>query len=241
MEKKPKIAVLRWEEGHVPQGLLQLGDMPGNSTNRDSYPFPVRLIHVPGANVDTIITNPSPKVLADMIAISKKLVEEEDIKAITTSCGFNAIFQTELAAALPVPVFTSALLQVPFVQYMIGKDKTVAVITASKASLTKKHLLACGITDDMNVEIFGLENAKEWSKIFDNPNEAFDMEAVSEEIVGMAKAAVESNPNIGAIVLECTDLPPYASRMRETLGLPVFDFNSMMGHVAIGLEDIKLY
>jgi hypothetical protein len=241
MEGKPKIAVLRWEEGHVPQGLLQLGDMPGNSTNRDSYPFPVRLIHIQGANTDTIITNPSPKVLDDMIAISKKLIEEEDIKAITTSCGFNAIFQTALTAALSVPVFTSAILQVPFVQYMIGKHKTVAVITASKSSLTKEHFLACGITDDMNVEVFGLENAKEWSKIFDNPNEAFDIEAVSEEIIGIAKTAVASNPNIGAIVLECTDLPPYATKMREALGIPVFDFNSMIGHVAIGLEDIKLY
>ncbi|NCB41992.1 MAG: aspartate/glutamate racemase family protein [Clostridia bacterium] len=241
MESKPKIAVLRWEEGHVPQGLVQLEEMPGNSTNVHTYPFPVKLVYVKGANVDTIITNPNPKVLEDMIAISKKLIKEDGIKAITTSCGFNAIFQTELAAALDVPVFTSALLQVPFVQYMIGKDKAVAVITASKTSLTKKHLLACGITDDMNVEVFGLENAKEWSKIFENPDEAFDMEAVSEEIIGIAKAAVASNPNIAAIVLECTDLPPYASRMREALNLPVFDFVSMVGHVAIGLEDIKLY
>lgn len=241
MEGKPKIAILRWEAGQVPEGLLQLEEMPGNSTNRDSYPFPVKMIHIKGANVETIITKPSPKVLEDMIAVSKKLIEEEGIKAITTSCGFNAVFQTELSAALDVPVFTSAILQVPFVQYMIGRDKAIAVITASKSSLTPKHLRACGITEDMNVEIFGLEDAKEWSKIFDNPNEAFDIEAVSEEIIGVAKKAVAGNPNIAAIVLECTDLPPYASKMREELGIPVFDFNSMMGHVAMALEDVKLY
>lgn len=241
MERKPKIAILRWEAGHVPKGLLQLEEMPGNSTNSDSYPFPVKMVHIKGANVDTIITNPSPQILQDMIAISKKLIEDEGIKAITTSCGFNAVFQTELSAALTVPVFTSALLQVPFVQCMIGKDKTVAVITASKTSLTTKHLRACGITEDMNVEIFGLEQAKEWGKIFDNADEAFDIDAVSKEIIGVAKEAVAGNPNIAAIVLECTDLPPYATKMREALGLPVFDFNAMMGYIAIAMEEMKLY
>ena len=48
MERKPKIAILRWEEGLVPQGLMQLEELPGNSTNPKSYPFPVRMIHVPG-------------------------------------------------------------------------------------------------------------------------------------------------------------------------------------------------
>ncbi len=241
MDRNPKIAVLRWEEGHVPEGLLQLETMPGNSTNTESYPFPVRLIYVEGANVETVITHPSKELLANMIRISKQLVEEEGIQAITTSCGFNAIFQKELAEALDVPVFTSALLQVPFAQNLIGKNKTVGVITANKGSLTKEHFHACGITDDMNVEVMGLEDAKEWSKIFDKPDEKFDMDAVTEEIIGVAKKGVADHPEIGAIVLECTDLPPYASKIREAVKLPVFDFNSMMGHMAIALADLNLY
>ncbi|WP_130862035.1 aspartate/glutamate racemase family protein [Bacilliculturomica massiliensis] len=241
MDRNPKIAVLRWEEGHVPEGLLQLETMPGNSTNRESYPFPVRLIYVEGANVETVITHPSKELLANMIRISKQLVEEEGIQAITTSCGFNAIFQKELAEALDVPVFTSALLQVPFAQNLIGKNKTVGVITANKGSLTKEHFHACGITDDMNVEVMGLEDAKEWSKIFDKPDEKFDMDAVTEEIIGVAKKGVADHPEIGAIVLECTDLPPYAAKIREAVKLPVFDFNSMMGHMAIALADLNLY
>src|SRR5665647_163291 len=116
MGKKPKIAILRWEAGHVPEGLMQLETMTGNSTNLKSYPFPVKLVHVEGANVETVITHPSKEVLSRMIDIANKLVKEDGIKAISTSCGFNAIFQKELAEALDVPVFTSALLMVPFVQ-----------------------------------------------------------------------------------------------------------------------------
>ncbi|MBR5217068.1 MAG: hypothetical protein IKV68_01770 [Oscillospiraceae bacterium] len=241
MQHEPKIAVLRWEVGHVPEGLMQLETMPGNSTNLDSYPFPVKLVEVPGANANTVIINPDPKVLENMIAITRRLAEEDGIRAVTTSCGFNAVFQTALAEAVDIPVFTSSLLQVPFVSYMIGKNRTVAVITANKSSLSPAHMHACGITDEMNVKVFGLEEAKEFRKIFDQPDVKFDMDGVSEEIMGVARRAVAENPEIGAIVLECTDLPPFAARMREELDLPVFDINSLVGHVAMSLSELRLY
>lgn len=241
MERKPKIAILRWEEGLVPEGLMQLEALPGNSTNRKSYPFPVRLIHVPGACVETVITHPSEELLARMIDICKKLRDEEGIRAISTSCGFNAIFQQRLAEETKMPIFSSSLLQVPFVQNMIGKSRTVAVLTANKGSLTKEHFHACGITDEMNVEVIGLENAKEWSKIFDKPDESFDMETVEKEIVSAAVDAVKANPSIGAFVLECTDLPPFAKKISEATGLLVFDFVTMMCHVAMTLDEIQVY
>lgn len=241
MDRKPKIAILRWEQGLVPEGLMQLETMPGNSTNPETFPFPVKLVEVPGAGVETVITNPSKALLKDMIEISKKLAEEEGIRAITTSCGFNAVFQREMADALSIPVLTSSLLQVPFVQNLIGLDRTVAVITANKGSLTRVHLKACGITEDMHTEVFGLEGCKEWSKIFDCPDERFDMKAVEKEIVGTAEAAVKSNPAIGAIVLECTDLPPFAQKISEAVNLPVFDFVSMIGYAAIALGEVNMY
>lgn len=42
-----------------------------NSTNLKSYPFPVKLVYVEGANVETVITHPSQELLANMIRISK--------------------------------------------------------------------------------------------------------------------------------------------------------------------------
>lgn len=241
MEKKAKIAILRWEQGLVPEGLMQLEAMPGNSTNPETFPFPVKLVEVPGACVETVITHPSQQLLADMIEISKGLVEKDGIKAISTSCGFNAIFQKALADALDVPVLTSSLLQVPFVQNLIGREKTVAVITANKESLTKEHFEACGITEDIHVKVFGLEDAKEWSKIFDSPDQRFDVDAVEQEILHTAEEAVKQEPSIGAIVLECTDLPPFAKKISETVGLPVFDFVSMLGYAAIALDEVNMY
>ncbi len=238
---KPKIAILRWESGHVPQGLLQLETLPGNSTNPASYPFPVKLVEVKGANTETVIVHPSQKLLADMIDISRRLVEEDGIQAIATSCGFNAIFQKALADAVNVPVFTSSLLQIPFVQALVGQNRAVGVITANGTLLTREHLHNCGVTDDMNVFVLGLENAKEWSKIFDNPDAPFDMEKVTEEILSVARRSIQEHPEIGAIVLECTDLPPFARRIRQELDIPVFDFNSMIGHMAMSWSILNLY
>lgn len=236
----PKIAILRWESGQVPEGLLQLERMAGNSTNRASYPFPVRLAEVKGANAETVIIHPSREILNRMIRLVKEL-EQEGIRAVTTSCGFNAIFQKELADAVDIPVFTSALLQVPFAQAMIGRNRSVGIITANKEALTWDHLHACDITEDMNVYIQGLENCREWSKIFEHPEEPFDMEAVSKEILGAVEEGIAAHPDTGLILLECTDLPPYARQIREKFGLPVLDINSLVGHVAISLGEMKLY
>ena len=71
-----KIAILRWESGHVPQGLMQLEQLPGNSTNLASYPFPVKLVEVKGANTNTVILHPSQKLLEDMIQLAKELEKE---------------------------------------------------------------------------------------------------------------------------------------------------------------------
>lgn len=241
MERKPKIAILRWEQGITPPAFMQLEQMPGNSTNLDSYPFPVKLVEVKGAGVETVITNPSKKLLADMIELSKKLVEEEGIEAISASCGFNAIFQEEMAAALDVPVFLSSLLQVPFVQTIVGKNKAVGVVTAKKDSLTKEHLRQCGIGDDVNTVVIGLEHNPEWNKLFDGSNAEADMAVVEKEIVGTVKDEVAKHPEIGAIVLECTDLPPFAQTLRKELGMPVFDFNSMISYMAMAISEMTNY
>ncbi len=235
-----RIAILCWEEGHVPKGLVQLEGLVGNSTNLDSYPFPVRLCRIRGANLQTVLENPSREVLQRMIETSQELVSE-GIRAITTSCGFNAVFQRELAEAVDVPVFTSSLLQIPFVTNLLAPEKTISVITAKKTSLKKEHFEAAGITPSMNVEVFGMEESPEWNKIFTAPDEPIDLGIVEKDVVETARSAVKKRPDTGAIVLECTDLPPFAQAIRDATGLPVFDFVTMMGFVARSLGIVSPY
>ena len=56
---------------------------------------------------------------------------------------------------------------------------------------------------------------------------------------GMLEAGrdlLASHPEVGAIVLECTNMPPYAHLLRETFGLPVFDIFSLITWFHTGLR-----
>ncbi len=226
----PPLGILCWEPGAMPRGLAQLEGLVGNSTNPASYSFPVWMYRVKGANIHTILENPSPKALEAMIAAGKEMASAS-VRAITTSCGFNAIFQNELAEALPVPVFTSSLLQVPFVQHIVGQNAKVCIITANGSALKPAHLAAAGIERTDNLVIRGLEGCAQWRKIFEAPDEDMDLPAVRGEVVGVAVEALRQEPAIRAFVLECTDLPPFAPDIRKATGLPVFDYISMVHHV----------
>ena len=63
---------------------------------------------------------------------------------------------------------------------------------------------------------------------------------VSSTICALA-ASKRNNSAIGAIVLECTDLPPYQQKIREVTGLPVYSINTMIGYAALMLGEIKMF
>ncbi|QDS86926.1 hypothetical protein EC9_11010 [Rosistilla ulvae] len=223
------LGVLCWQQAGCPRGLQQLETLVGNSTNADSYSYPVLFRRVPGANLQSVVLSPDPRIVQAMITAAQELIEL-GAKAITTSCGFNAIFQQEIAAALDVPVFTSSLLQIPFARAMLGPGKTLAVVTASGSSLTSRHFASVGVHDMHGLQVIGLEENEQWNKIFRAPEEEIDIEQFREDLVGLM-SRVAQQAQVGAIVLECTDLPPFANAIRQATGLPVFDFISMSNYV----------
>lgn len=225
-----KIAILCWEAGQVPQGLLQLETLRGNSTNPASYDYDVRFHRVAGANVHTILEKPDLAVLRTMIADARMLVLQ-GAKAITTSCGFNAIFQQELASAVDVPVFTSSLLQVPLVRQIHGVGSEICIITANARALGPEHLKSVGIPSPDGLHIVGLEQCAEWNRMFAEPDKAVDLDVIEQEVLGTARRALDAHPSIRAFVLECTDLPPYSAAIRRQSGLPVFDFITMVNYL----------
>lgn len=225
-----KIGILCWEAGHVPKGLLQLETLVGNSTNAASYDYAVRFHRVSGANVHTVLEKPDQAVLHTMIADARMMVSE-GIKAISTSCGFNAIFQRELAQAAGVPVLTSSLLQVPLARQIHGQGSEVCIITANAGSLGMEHLKSAGIASMDGLHIVGLEQSAEWNTMFSKPDAEIDLDTIEQEVLGAARRAIQAHPDIRAFVLECTDLPPYSAAIRRQSGLPVFDFITMVNYL----------
>jgi len=227
----PAIGILCWEGGgSTPRGLDQLESLKGNSTNPATFSFPVLYRRVPGANIETILEHPDPQVMERMIAEAQAM-EDAGVRAITTSCGFNAIFQRKIASALKVPFFSSSLLQVPLIRQMLGPKRSILVLTAKKAALREEHLLEAGIVPETNLHIYGMEECPEWGKIFTAPREDVDLDVIAREVAGTGERACREHPDVGALVLECTDLPPFAAALRERTNLPVFDFVTLTEYI----------
>ena len=150
---------------------------------------------------------------------------------MTSDCGFMALFQEEMAEALGVPVFLSSLLQIPFIQQILRRDEKVGVISAEGSQITPRHLEAVRVCFPERVMVTGMENSASFRRAILDEGGVLDLEAVEADVVEQALGLLETDPKIKAILLECSNLPPYAAAVQEATGLPVFDFNTMINFV----------
>jgi len=203
--------------------------IPGDIGHVSTFDFPVLYRIIKTATINNVVKKTDFSLLQEFMKGAQEL-EKEGAKAITTSCGFLSIFQKELANSVMVPLFTSSLLLVPLVSRIIG-DRKVGIITANSENLTKKHLEGAGIDSSIPIVIKGLEDKKEFSKMILSDNPVGNITKIREEVKEAARELVNENPEVGAIVLECTNLPPYAKIIQEVTSLPVFDITTLANMV----------
>jgi Asp/Glu/hydantoin racemase len=222
----------------APLGILMLDArfprIPGDMGNATTWPFPVLYRVVRGASPERVVLQGARGLLDDFIAAAQDLVAL-GAEAITTNCGFLALFQAELAAAVRVPVATSSLMQVPWVQATLPPGKRVGVLTVSKASLTPAHLIAAGVPAD--TPIIGTEGGREFFRVLITAEKQdLDVASAEQDILTAGRELLAAHRDIGAIVLECTNMPPYAAALQAACGLPVYDIYSMITWFHAGLR-----
>ena len=222
----------------APLGILMLDArfprIPGDMGTAGTWPFPVLYRVVRGASPDRVVLQGARGLLPDFIAAAQDLVAQ-GAEAITTNCGFLSLFQREIAAATGVPVATSSLLQVPWVQATLPPGRRVGVLTVSQASLTPAHLQAAGVP--LDTPMMGTEGGREFFRVLIKAeSEDMDVALAEQDILAAGAALVAAHPDLGAIVLECTNMPPYAAALQAALGLPVFDLYSLITWFHAGLR-----
>jgi len=196
--------------------------LPGHIKNASTFEFPVRYKIVKGATPERIVELADMSLLEPFIEAAREL-EKEGIEAITTSCGFLCLFQKEIAEAVNIPVFTSSLIQVPMLSKMLGKHRKIGIITASKSLLTSKHFTAAGI-DPSSVRVVGMDGKEEFNKvIIKRKTTVLNVDKLRDEVLAIVKELIEGPDDLGAIVLECTDLSPFIDDIRAITRLPIFD------------------
>ncbi len=226
-------------------GILMLESkfprIPGDMGNATTWDFPVLYRVVKNASPDAVVRKGDRNLLELFITGAKEL-EKEGVQAITTNCGFLAMFHNEMAAAVDVPVFTSSLMQVPLVYAMLKPTQKVGIITINSKTLSQKHLGAVGV-DKVPHVIIGTEDEAEFTRaILDNEME-LDVEKSRTDLIKVAARLVSDNPDVGAVVLECTNMMPYAAAIQEEIDLPVFDIYTLvnMVHQALVRTEFRGY
>ncbi|PZW37684.1 hypothetical protein C8P66_1438 [Humitalea rosea] len=208
--------------------------LPGDVGNGTSWPFPVQYAVVHGATPDRIVRPTLDDDVFQLFARAADDLVALGVDGITTSCGFLALLHPQMVAHCPVPVATSALLQIPLVQSMLPAGKRVGVVTMDKASLTPAHFRAVGAPTDLPIVgippdgIFRRNQQTSAAVVSHAEHEA--------EVVAAAAALLRDHPEVGALVLECTNLPPYSATLEATFNLPVYDIVTLVEWFHAGLR-----
>jgi len=199
--------------------------IPGDMGNALTWPFPVHYKIVRGASPDRVVRQGAEGLLETFVAAGRELVAD-GVDGITTNCGFLSLFQDELAKALPVPVVTSSLMQVEMVNRILPAGKRAGVLTISGSTLTKTHLEAANVPE--NTPIGTTEGGKEFTRAILGNELELDVALAREDNVEAAKAMQADHDDLGALVLECTNMCPYAADIQAATGLPVYSIYDLV-------------
>lgn len=120
----------------------------------------------------------------------------------------------------------SSLCQLPLIQLGLKQSQKIAVFAASGDNITPPVIERVGgnfgkliVQDVGSLESFA---PIRWGKT------ELDNKKLTQDLAKIAIDLKKDNPDIGAILLECSDLPPYACTIQRATGLPVFDFITLI-------------
>lgn len=207
-------------------GLLMLETRfarpPGDIGHPGTFAFLVLRRTVAGATPARVVRTRDPALLAPFVAAAHALVAE-GADAIATSCGFLARWQRELQDALPVPVWSSALLELAG---PAAAARRCGVITIDAAALGAPEFEAVGVRVPPPVEGIAPGSRLHRTLLEDLPT--LDAADAAAQVVAAGRRLLARVPALDTFVLECTNLPPYAQALRAATGRAVRDVTTLL-------------
>lgn len=210
----------------------QFPRVPGDIGNALSWPFPVQYGVVGGATPDNVVRGDPEARLQDFIDEGQRLVRM-GCDGIATNCGFLVLLQDQLRQALDVPVATSSLMQAALIAATLPPGQHVSILTISSATLTQAHLDAARVPQ--GTPVLGTDpNGAFTQEILGDAYE-IDFDACRADLREAAARLMSDHPKTGAILLECTNMVPYAAAIRAQTGVPVYSIHSFVSWFQAGL------
>jgi Asp/Glu/hydantoin racemase len=180
--------------------------------------IPARLVTVAGASPIRVVQEADPSLLRPFVAAAQRLAEE-GAAMLTTSCGFLARFQHALADAVSIPVVTSSLLQARELAHP-------GIVTFDAAALVPEVLQAAAVP--AGTPVAGVRPGCEFHRRILGNEATLDLAEAQRNVVEAAERLVQLHPHVDAIVLECTNMPPYREAVARATGRPVHDIETLV-------------
>ena len=222
-------------------GIIILDDIypgfPGDVRNASAYPFPIQYEIAEGVDIVALVNEEDKAPCLAPIQRAAKKLERMGCRAIAAECGYFAYFQQEIAGYVDVPVFMSSLLQVPWAQQLIGPGRVVGLLASDRSSMTPAHLQAVGIQPGSNYVMQGLEDyggCPEFDNLWaaalrpDPPRAFYDK--AEKEFLAAATSFCRDYPSMGAMVLECTGMQPFARALQREIDIPIFSWGTLLDY-----------
>ena len=198
--------------------------LPGDIGNPDTLPWDVIIRRVEAATVAAIVASDAPEESLQQSLLNTALeLEQAGCELLVTSCGFLGSMQQRFTEQLSIPVVSSSLALIPFLRAVYGPAAPLGVITFNSQSLQPVHFNG---HYDSQIHIAGVEQGQELFPVISENRETLDPARAEADLVEAALALQARQPDIRAILLECTNLPPYKKAVQAATGLPVYDLIS---------------
>lgn len=224
--------------GRAQIGLLMLESrfprFKGDIGHPDTFDPPALVATIGNATPKRVVKDQAAGLVQNFANAAKQL-EQAGAQLITTSCGFLVLHQQTLEAAVTVPLVSSALLAVPIATEQLHPNGLrPAILTISSENLTKTHLQAAGCPPETPI---GAPAPKGHfcTQILGN-HETMDKDIARQDVITAATNLLNKHSNIGALVLECTNMPPYASDLARLFKIPILSLPDLLPQCQTGLS-----
>lgn len=216
-------------------GLVQmhaaLPMIPGNMGNATTFDFPILYRRMNARDVADVMAEEPTQNFADAVVEAAQWLELQGVRAIMGNCGFFGGYQNEVKARINVPFFSSSLMMLPMMVHSMPAGKRVGVITANGPQLIKVQAVQnCGLSledKENSIVIMGCEHGEEFQSTIMANSRVYNPVKLEQDIVDVARQMLQENDDIGAILLECTELSPHAVAVQEAVRLPVWDYTTL--------------
>jgi hypothetical protein len=199
--------------------------VPGNIQNATTLPFTIAYECVSDVTLTDVLSGQS-KVEQGLVAAARRL-EARGVRAIVGACGSFANFQRTLQNAVNVSVCASVLVQVPWLLSCLPSHKRLGIIFADRRSFTPGMQEQCAIHTLERLEITDCMELAPFRALLERPYEVAHA-ALGSAITQHVRSFVRQHPDIGMLMLQCSELPPYAAAIQRATSLPVVDVNTLV-------------